>query len=203
MAGGVPRLAPRRHARHIELAWRIAGDRIDGRIWLNLMACDIEEADADELIEVFDGTDVPLERIGLEITEAVGRARIGRVASVLRDLRGAGLAVALDDVGDDRVPLLHMTELPIDLVKLDRCVITGIDSQPPLRAVVQSLAEMCDRLSLRVLAEGVETVEEEAVLRRLGLRYVQGFLFARPLSISALQGYLDAPLLDRSSDIVA
>ncbi len=189
--------------RDIELAWRVAGDRISGRIWLNLMACDIEDAGSDELIDIFAGTDVPLGRIGLEITDAVGRSKIDRVVAVLRDLREAGLAVALDDVGDDRVPLLHVTELPIDLVKLDRCVITGIDSQPPLRAVVQSLSEMCDRLDLRVLAEGVETIEEEAVLRRLGLRYVQGFLFARPLSIAALQAFLDEPFADRSSDIVA
>ena len=51
---------------------------------------------------------------------------------------------------------------------------------------------MCDTLGLRILAEGVETVEEQMVLQHLGLRYVQGFLFARPLAISALDGYLDA-----------
>ena len=121
---------------------------------------------------------------------------------MLRELREAGLAVALDDVGDDRVPLLHVTELPIDLVKLDRCVITGIDSQPPLRAVVQSLADMCDRLGLRVLAEGVETPEEEAVLRRLGLRYVQGYLFSHPLTVSALDEWLDVERT-ATADIVA
>jgi EAL domain-containing protein (putative c-di-GMP-specific phosphodiesterase class I) len=187
----------------IEMAWRTCGDRVNGRIWLNLMGCDIEDANADELIEIFSSTDVPLGRIGLEITEAVGRSRIGEVVTLLQALREAGLAVALDDVGDDRVPLLHVTELPIDLVKLDRCVITGIDSQQPLRAVVQSLSDMCERLDLRILAEGVETVEEEAVLRRLGLRYVQGFLFSRPLSISALRAYLDDPFASHSTGSVA
>ncbi|MDH3732294.1 MAG: bifunctional diguanylate cyclase/phosphodiesterase [Gemmatimonadota bacterium] len=189
--------------RDIELAWRTVGDRVDGRIWLNLMGCDIEDADPDELMDVFSSTDVPLDRIGVEITEAVGRAKIDEVVALLRTLREAGLAVALDDVGDDRVPLLHMTELPIDLVKLDRCVITGIDSQKELRAVVQSLSDMCDRLGLRVLGEGVETVEEEAVLRRLGLRYVQGFLYAKPLSISALQALLNERFAVASSDNVA
>ncbi|MDX1394580.1 MAG: GGDEF and EAL domain-containing protein [Gemmatimonadota bacterium] len=176
----------------IEEVWRACGDRVDGRIWLNLMGCDIEGATADELLEILGSSAVPLDRIGLEITEAVGRSRLDRVVAVLRRLREEGLAVALDDVGDDRVPLLHVTELPIDLVKLDRCVITGIDSQPPLRAVVQSLAEMCDRLGLRILAEGVETPEEEAVLRRLGLRYVQGYLFAHALTVPALDEWLDA-----------
>lgn len=187
----------------IEMVWRTCGDRVHGRIWLNVMGCDIEDADPEELLEIFSSTDVPLGRIGLEITEAVARSKIDEVVKLLSALRDAGLAVALDDVGDDRVPLLHVTELPIDLVKLDRCVITGIDSQPPLRAVVQSLSEMCERLDLRILAEGVETVEEEAVLRRLGLRYVQGFLFAKPLSISALKPYLDEPFAGHSIGSVA
>lgn len=82
-------------------------------------------------------------------------------------------------------------------------MIMGIDSQRPLRAVVESLAGLCDRLDLRILAEGVETVEEQAVLRRLGIRYVQGFLFARPLSISALDGYLDAPMVRGAAANVA
>jgi EAL domain-containing protein (putative c-di-GMP-specific phosphodiesterase class I) len=181
----------------------MCGDRVDGRIWLNVMGCDIEDADPDELLEIFSSTDVPLTRIGLEITEAVARSKIDEVVTLLHALRDAGLEVALDDVGDDRVPLLHVTELPIDLVKLDRCVITGIDSQRPLRAVVQSLAEMCHRLDVRVIAEGVETVEEEAVLRRLGLRYVQGFLFARPLGLTALQSYLDEAFTGHSTGSVA
>ena len=189
--------------RDIELAWRACGDRVNGRIWLNLMGCDVEDATAAELIEIFEGTSVPLGRIGLEITEAVGRSKIEKVVRLLQELREAGLAIALDDVGDDRVPLLHVTELPIDLVKLDRCVINGIDSQPSLRAVVQSLTEMCDRLDLRILAEGVETAEEEAVLRRLGVRYVQGFLFARPLNLRDLRLTLDEPFRTAAPQTVA
>ena len=176
--------------REIEAAWRVAGDGVDGRFWLNLMGCDLETK-AGGLLDVFSGTDVPLDRIGVEITQGVARARIDDVTRLLAELRAAGMGVALDDVGDDRVPLLHVSELPIDLVKLDRCVITGIDSQPPLRAVVKSLAELCERLGLGVLAEGVETLEEQAVLRQLGIRHVQGYLFARPLPVSALAGYLE------------
>ena len=123
--------------RDIELAWQAAGDRVEGRIWVNLMGCDIEDAHAADLLEILSGTSVPLDRIGVEITEAVGRSKIEKVMALLEELRNEGLSIALDDVGDDRVPLLHVTNLPIDLVKLDRCLITGIDSQTPLRAVVE------------------------------------------------------------------
>lgn len=177
--------------RDIEEAWRIAGDRLDGRIWVNLMGSDLEEATPDELLSIFAAVDVPLDRLGVEVTDPVIRARLRETSETLQTLRAAGLGVALDDVGDDRVPLLHVTELPIDLVKLDRCLVQGIDSQEPLHAVVGSLVEMCDRLDRRILAEGVETPGEEQVLRRLGIRYVQGFRFARPLALDALAGYLE------------
>lgn len=170
----------------IEGAWAVSRDWFEGRIWLNLMGCDLDELPVDHLLEILAGTRVPVDRIGVEITDAVSRGRVSNVVGRLKALRDAGIQVALDDVGSDRVPLLHVTELPIDLVKLDRCLITGLDSQPPLRAVVQSLAELCGRLDLRILAEGVETAEEEAVLRKLGVRYVQGFLFARPVGVADL-----------------
>ena len=189
--------------RDIELAWQVAGDRVDGRIWVNLMGRDIENAHSEDLLEILTATSVPLHRIGLEITEAVDRSKIGHVMALLGELRKEGLSIALDDVGDDRVPLLHVTDLPVDLVKLDRCLITGIDSQLPLRAVVQSLTELCGTLDLRVLAEGVETHEESVVLRHLGIRYVQGFLFARPLAISALEGYLDTAFDQEATGTVA
>ncbi len=175
--------------RDIAAAWAVAEDHFDGRIWLNLMGSDIRDSTAAELIEILSGTGVPLDRLGVEITDPVERAQVQNAAALLRQLRDAGVGVALDDVGDDRVPLLHMTELPIDLVKLDHCLVHGIDSQAELRAVVQSLREMCERLDRQILAEGVETLKEETVLRRLGIRYVQGFLFAKPVSLSALPGF--------------
>ncbi|MCG8468837.1 MAG: EAL domain-containing protein, partial [Gemmatimonadetes bacterium] len=137
------------------------------------------------------------------IADPVDRGRIPAAVRLLQEIREGGVAVALDDVGDDRVPLLHVTELPIDIVKLDRCLVHGIDTHHELRTVVRSLQEMCERLGRRVLAEGVETVEEETVLRRLGIRYVQGYLFAKPLGISALGGFLESRFVGFSANSVA
>ena len=80
-----------------------------------------------------------------------------------------------------------MTELPIDVVKLDRGLIAGLATQPTLVHMVESLANLCDKMSLRVVAEGVETAKEEALLRRAGVHYVQGFRFGRPMPLEALQ----------------
>ena len=119
------------------------------------------------------------------------RADLADAVGKLWQLREAGLAIALDDVGDDRIPLLHVTELPIDVVKLDRCLVSGIDTRPELGYMVSSLSDLCDRLGIRILAEGVETVREETVLRGLKMRYVQGFGFSKPLTIDGLERLFD------------
>ena len=148
---------------------------------------------------------MPLNRIGVEITEPVLRTDLSEVVSKIVQLRAERIAIALDDVGHDRIPLLHLTELPVDVVKLDRCLITGIDKQPALRHVVHSLAGLCERLDLTVIAEGVETAREETVLRGLGVRYVQGFRFARPATIEALSEVFDrlAAASDQETEEVA
>ncbi len=189
--------------RDIEAAWDISRDWFEGRIWLNLMKSDLDELPGELLLEILSGTRVPLDRLGVEITDGVSRGQLSSVVRRLRRLREAGIEVALDDVGNERVPLLHVTELPIDLVKLDRCLITGIDSQRALGAVVESLVELCGRLDLGILAEGVETVEEEAVLRRLGVRLVQGFLFARPMPIADLEDLPNRQRERQTNDSVA
>ncbi len=177
--------------REIEAAWRAVGDTFEGRLWLNLAGCDLSDGSADDLLDVLGATAMPLDRLGVELTEPVLRPDLAASVEKLRRLREAGIAIALDDVGDDRVPMLHLTELPIDVVKLDRGVIDGLDTRPALGLVVESLAGLCERLSLRLVAEGVETAGEETVLRRLGIRYVQGFRFARPLPLPALEELLN------------
>lgn len=171
----------------VEEAWRNVGDSFDGRLWINFAACDLMDATTEELLGILGGTAAPLDRLGIELTEPVLRPDLAPAIKKLRALREAGLAIALDDVGDDRIPILRMTELPIDVVKLDRGLIAGLDTQPALVHMVESLARLCDNLSLRVVAEGVETAKEEALLRRAGVHYVQGFRFGRPMPLDALQ----------------
>lgn len=171
----------------VEEAWRSVGDQFLGRLWINFAACDLMDTTSDELLRILDGTEAPLERLGIELTEPVLRPDLAVAVEKLRALREAGVAVALDDVGDDRVPILHMTELPIDVVKLDTTLIAGLDRQPTLVHVIESLARLCDKLDLRVVAEGVETATEESLLRRAGVHEVQGFRYGRPMPLDALR----------------
>ncbi len=122
----------------------------------------------------------PIERLIFELTEGERVADIGRVAEVIRECRQQGLRVAIDDFGAGYAGLNLLADLHPDLVKLDMGLVRGIDCCRPRRAIVHGVLVACRDLGIEVIAEGVETPAELVALRDLGVRYFQGFLFARP-----------------------
>lgn len=196
---GQERVWLERAIRDAQRVWERAGDRVDGRIWLNLTGRDVE-TEARELLKMFSGS-VPPEWLGVEVTDPILSSAVDAARGKLWELREAGIAVALDDVGVGRIPVLHLAQLPIDVMKLDRTLISGLDASPRVMAVVKSLARLGDELGLRVIAEGVETLHEEAAVRGLGLRYVQGFRYARPMRLDALDEFLDGWADERMLEI--
>ena len=91
-----------------------------------------------------------------------------------------GFATALDDFGAGHAGLGLLAKLQTDVVKLDMELIRGIDSSMPRRMIVDGVVRMLERMNIGVIAEGIETEGEYAALRALGLRYFQGYLFAKP-----------------------
>ena len=163
-----------------------------GRFWLNLSPLDLATTDAaGKLLDVLAGSSVPFERLGLEITESLPITDFGRTAEVLVRLREAGLAVAIDDFGSHNTPLRHLTRLPVDIVKLDRCVVSGIDADDSNLVLARAVSAIGDAHGTIVLAEGVETDAEMAVLRGLGIRHAQGYAIARPMPLEELAAFLD------------
>jgi EAL domain-containing protein (putative c-di-GMP-specific phosphodiesterase class I) len=120
------------------------------------------------------------ERLVLEITEATvlaGDAAAGDIAA----LRLMGVHVALDDFGTGSSSLLHLTRLPIDVLKLDRTFVTRVDRDRHSRALCEAVVTIGRSLGVDVVAEGVETPAQLGVLRGLGIGFAQGFLLSRPL----------------------
>ena len=88
--------------------------------------------------------------------------------------------------------LAYLRQFPFDLLKIDRAFVAGITSGEEDRAIVRTIVELARALGLTVVAEGVETPEQLAVLRELGCELAQGYLFARPAPAEALTGMLRA-----------
>jgi EAL domain-containing protein (putative c-di-GMP-specific phosphodiesterase class I)/GGDEF domain-containing protein len=118
----------------------------------------------------------------LELTETAAMADAERTVQLFRELRAMGVSLAIDDFGAGYSSLSYLKNLPFDKLKIDREFVTNIRQRRENRAICRALIELGRGLGLQVLAEGVETADEVAVLRRLGCRIFQGYFFARPLS---------------------
>jgi EAL domain-containing protein (putative c-di-GMP-specific phosphodiesterase class I) len=125
-------------------------------------------------------TGFPTDRLIFEFTEQEEIADAEHVADIVRRYREMGFGTALDDFGAGHAGLGLLARFQPDLIKLDMELVRGIDSSLPRRVIVESVAGMCRGLGITLIAEGVETEAELAALRRIGIRYVQGYLIARP-----------------------
>lgn len=116
----------------------------------------------------------------LEITERASLADLDDVAARVESLRARGYRIAIDDMGAGYSGLSALTRLRPDVVKLDMSLVRNVQESATQRAVVRSITALCHELGFQVVAEGVETAAERDTLVTLGVRYMQGYLFARP-----------------------
>jgi EAL domain-containing protein (putative c-di-GMP-specific phosphodiesterase class I) len=120
------------------------------------------------------------ERFVFEVIETEELADTRDLVGILAEYRAAGFRVALDDLGAGYGSLTLLERLRPDIVKLDRDLITGIDSTVSKQAIVSNLVAMAKELGIAIVGEGIETRAEWEWLREAGVDYLQGFLFARP-----------------------
>ena len=122
----------------------------------------------------------PIERIVLETTEEEKIEDPGFLRKVLDGYRKYGLRVAIDDFGEGYSSLNLLAQINPEYLKIDRQLITGINSDSVRTRIVESMVNLCHSLSITVIAEGVETIEEAQTLRNMGITLFQGFFFSRP-----------------------
>jgi len=122
----------------------------------------------------------PLESLIFEITEEEKVYNSNRMRGIVVEYQKHGLSLALDDFGAGYSGLNSLSNLDIDIVKLDVQLIRNIHKNPRAQTIVRSTVEMCHSLGVQVIGEAVETLEEYEVMLDCGIRLMQGFLFARP-----------------------
>ncbi|MBM7807954.1 diguanylate cyclase (GGDEF)-like protein [Geodermatophilus bullaregiensis] len=123
---------------------------------------------------------LPAGQLTLEVTEGVLLRDVDQVVDQLRDLRGLGVRIAIDDFGTGYSSLSYLRRLPADIVKIDRSFVQDLGSEGRSTTLVASIIELARSLQLEVVAEGVETQEQHAVLGDLACSHAQGYLFGRP-----------------------
>jgi diguanylate cyclase (GGDEF)-like protein/PAS domain S-box-containing protein len=126
----------------------------------------------------------------LEITESVLMERIDGSLDKLNALRALGVHLSVDDFGTGYSSLSYLKRLPVQTLKIDRSFTDGLGTDPHDTSIVRAISALSDELGLEVLAEGVETEAQLAVLEELGCRLAQGYWWSRPLEASAATRWL-------------
>lgn len=127
--------------------------------------------------------ELPAGRIVVEITEHAVIDDYAPLARALKRLRAAGVRIAIDDVGAGYSGLRHVLHVAPDIAKLDMSLTRDIDTDPVKQALAAAVAVFASRTGLRVVAEGVETAAEAAMLAGIGIQCAQGYLFAKPTTL--------------------
>lgn len=158
------------------------------RIAVNLSAVqlgNIQTADALHYA-INEGGGTP-DRITLELTESAALADMNTTIDILSRLRSNGIALALDDFGTGYSALSHLRVLPVDTVKLDRSFVSELPANTTDAGLVRAMVEMSHALGKKVIAEGVETEEQEQYLIDIGCDWAQGFLYGKPEPVEIIE----------------
>jgi EAL domain-containing protein (putative c-di-GMP-specific phosphodiesterase class I) len=122
----------------------------------------------------------PIEQIIFEITESEKVDDLAHVRNIVDYYRQRGFKTAIDDFGAGYAGLNLLAEIQTDIMKLDMALLRNIDTRKSSQIIVRGIVQVCTDLGMTVVAEGIETYEEYAVLRDMGIDLFQGYYFARP-----------------------
>lgn len=122
----------------------------------------------------------PTDRLIFEFTENEEMVDPAHVANIVDSYKRMGFGTALDDFGAGHAGLNLLARFQPDIIKLDLDLIRGLEANLPKRIIIDAVVRMCAALGVTVIAEGIETEAELDALRAIGVRYIQGYLFAKP-----------------------
>jgi diguanylate cyclase (GGDEF)-like protein/PAS domain S-box-containing protein len=161
-------------------AWIDSGCKI-GRLSVNISVHQLRNENFyDQVKEVLNETQFPVNQLELEITESVLLELSQDNIEILKKLRSLGVSIALDDFGTGYSSLNYLTVLPIDILKIDKSFLRRALESETEHQVIKSITELAHELNLKVVCEGVESAEQRKILKEMGCDYIQGYYFARP-----------------------
>jgi EAL domain-containing protein (putative c-di-GMP-specific phosphodiesterase class I) len=129
----------------------------------------------------------------LELTETVLMGRLDAALRTMDNLRASGVRFSIDDFGTGYSSLSYLSRLPIDSLKIDRSFVMALHGSPQNLEIVRAVLTLGRALGHKVIAEGIETAQQLALLRELGVHEGQGYLLARPMPAQGISGLLAAP----------
>ena len=168
-----------------------AGWRARHRVAVNLSPLQLRcETIQEDIRAILRRTQFPAHLLELEVTESVLLDRDQRTLEALHKLRAMDIRITLDDFGAGYSSLSYLRRFPFDKIKIDKSFIQSGGTDRGTRVILEAMIRMCSDLGFDVVAEGVETEQQLADLRRLGCREIQGFLLGEPMRPDSVEDFL-------------
>jgi len=142
-----------------------------------------------QVLNIFEQTGVDPHRIKFELTESLFVEDVEGVAVKMFALKGRGVGFSLDDFGTGYSSLRYLKQLPLDELKIDKSFVRDVLTDPNDAAIARTIIALGDSLGLKVVAEGVETIEQKDFIARHGCCNYQGYLFARPVPVAEFEAF--------------
>ncbi|TAH13706.1 MAG: EAL domain-containing protein [Curvibacter sp.] len=173
-------------------AWKARGILV-GNMAVNVSALEFRDHRLlDSLQAALDASGVSPNELEIEITESVLMAETETSQRIIERLRQLGVGIAIDDFGTGYSSLAYLKRLRPNQLKIDRSFVSDAAEDSDSRAIVRGVVGLANALGLTVVAEGVETAEQQAFLRESGCHTLQGYYIARPLAVEALEEWMAA-----------
>ena len=154
----------------------------DYKVNVNLSVVQLLQNDVVDIVRnVIRETGIVPENLTLEVTEGLAINDMARMKMILADIRSLGVRVALDDFGTGYSSLNHIREMPLDVIKIDRCFVIDIGKDEFQTAFVKMVAELANAINVNVCVEGVETEEQYEAVKNSKIQMIQGFYFGKPM----------------------
>ena len=163
----------------------------DLRISVNVSVIQLLQSNfVERLKKILEETNLPATFLELEITETTAMTHTMYIIEILRSLQDMGIHIAIDDFGTGYSSLNYLKDLPINTVKIDRAFVKDINDNPVDLAIIEAIISVSHTLGYSVIAEGVETTDQLALLKERNCNEIQGYLFSKPLPEEALELFL-------------
>jgi EAL domain-containing protein (putative c-di-GMP-specific phosphodiesterase class I)/CheY-like chemotaxis protein len=164
-----------------------SGERIPLVVSVNVSGRQFEPGVAASFGAVIAETGIDPSALCFEVTESVVMRQADLAVAALRELKDRGSKISIDDFGTGYSSFAQLQRLPLNEIKVDKSFVDGLGRDPEATAIVAAITSMGHALNLSVVAEGVETEEQLAVLRSLGCDEVQGYYFGRSQPVGAIE----------------
>ncbi len=158
------------------------------KVNVNLSVVQLLQNDIVKRIErILQETGVNPANLRLEVTESLAVDDMDRMKMILSQIKSLGVGVALDDFGTGYSSLNHIREMPIDVIKIDRCFVEHLGEDDFSNAFVKMIAELAEALGVNVCVEGVENERQYEFIKQVKIKYIQGYYFGKPMPIEEFE----------------